>query len=163
MEWNMLIFSCGMGSSLYLVYSVPTDTWAVKRLSISMLLHKFYILATHTKLKIARSQVIHMHPSHFCLTLTYTTNPFNVSTSCGWFPPPPVSHLMILERSVQPYVDRSNKNYTKEEYTPAIDYPQGPIVYYEEASGSKNYVCHCVAWPTLSKDRLIIWKKPWNG
>lgn len=55
MEWNMLIFSCGMGSSLYLVYSVPTDIWAVKRLSISMPLHKFYILATRTKLKIARS------------------------------------------------------------------------------------------------------------
>ena len=57
----------------------------------------------------------------------------------------PVSHLMIPERSVQPYVDCSNKNYTEEEYTLAIDYPQGSVVYYEEASGSKNYVCYCVA------------------
>lgn len=75
----------------------------------------------------------------------------------------PVSRLMILERSVQPYVDCSNKNYTKEEYTLAGDYPQGPTVYYEETCGSKNYVCNCVAWPTLSRDRLIILKKPRTG
>lgn len=41
-------------------------------------------------------------------------------------------------------MDRSNKSYTKEKYTLAIDYPKGPVVYNEEACGSKIYVCHCV-------------------
>lgn len=74
-----------------------------------------------------------------------------------------LSSLMIFERSVQPCTDCSNKNYTKEEYTLAIDYSQRPIVYHGGASGSKNYICHCVAWPTLSRDILIIWKNPWPG
>lgn len=142
--------------------------WAVKRFSVSMLLHKFYVLATSMlksnlkslKLKTASSRVIHVHPSHFCSTVTCSTNPFNVSTSCGWFCVFSESRFMILEWQEQTYINCSSKNYAKEQNTLAIDDPRGPIVYYKEASGSRNGVCHCVAWPTLSRGRLIIWKKP---
>lgn len=42
----------------------------------------------------------------------------------------PVSSLMIFERSAHPCTDCSNKNYTKDERTLAIDFSQEPIVYH---------------------------------
>jgi len=94
-----------------------------------------------------------MSYSHGFIPLLLNTDKYNKPFLCQYFLWLmlffPVSRLMILVRSVQPYVDCSNKNYTKEKYKLPVDCSQGWRVYCEEACGSKNYVCHCVAWPTL--------------